>query len=123
MLINLHLLIPLYKINSSGRKEPMKKHLLKFGLIGALLLLVPAQSRADMVELTAQNGSWNGFYATFIHKNATGGGSAIYGKLEGTLWGNLEEDNGIRTKLSSLGVPTALTFFAITLSGRFKVNF
>ncbi len=79
----------------------MKKQLIKFGLIGAMLLLVPVQSWAIMVDLTIQNGSWNGFSATFIHKGTTGGGGEIYGQLDGTLWGNLEKDNGI-LKLSGI---------------------
>lgn len=72
----------------------MKKLLLKFSLIGAaLLLLVPTQSWAVMVDITIQNGSWNGFSATFIHKGATGGGEKIYGQLDGQLWGNLVTNN------------------------------
>ncbi len=66
----------------------MKTQLIKLGLIGALLLLVPVQSWATMVDITI-NQNWG----TFIHPNSTTGMSrshSIFGNLTGTLWGNFK---------------------------------
>ncbi len=77
----------------------MKKQLIKFGLIGAMLLLVPAQSWALMVDIKVDQN-----FGTYIHPNAYAGVSrqyAIFKKLTGTLWGNFET-KGQRYKLNSL---------------------
>ncbi len=67
----------------------MKKQLIKFGLTGAMLLMVPALSWATMVDIKI-NQNWG----TYIHPNANAGmgrSHSIFGNLTGTLWGNFEQ--------------------------------
>lgn len=82
----------------------MKKQLIKLGLIGAMLLLVPAQSWAMpiTVDLNVQNGKFGGFSATFIHNNHTAGGTPIYKPLKGKLTGILDIKNSGKMILSNI---------------------
>ncbi len=87
----------------------MKKQLMKLGLIGALLLLVPAQSWAIPVNIEIKHNN----FGTIIHESATGSGpfKKIY-RLNGTLWGELTKvfkRNGRFKGYSLAGINGTLT--------------
>ena len=82
----------------------MKRQFLRLGLIGSMLLLIPALSWAMpmTVDLNVQNGKFGGFSATFVHNNHTAGGTPIYKPLKGKLTGILDIKNNGKMILSSI---------------------